>query len=291
MSWRSAFTNSDAQVLSRAQLLALGATGKTLTAAVRSCDLLRVRRDHYALPDCDPHIIEAVRVGGRLGCLSALADYGIFVVDSRFTHVHLDPVTSRPRSPRNRFDPLSLTNREGVQLHWTGLIDEQDGSECRVGIRDALAQSLGCQSEWESVASFDSALHLGLATRDEVDLVFARAPLRAKAVAGLIDPRAESGPESILRMIVHAAGLRCEPQVSIPGVGRVDLLVEGRLVLEADSRAFHEGWRKQRADRERDLQLARRRYLSLRPISDHILYSAATVREAIEGLLSVSARR
>jgi very-short-patch-repair endonuclease len=205
--------------------------------------------------------------------------------------VHLDPLASRTRSPHNRFAPLTRENRDGVEIHWTKLVDEDDGDECRIGLRDALLQSLSCQSTWNSVATFDSALHLGLLTAADVADVFAQAPSHTRSVVDLLDARAESGPESILRMIVRAAGFSCRPQVTIAGVGRVDLVVEERLVLEADSRTWHGGWEKQRADRERDLQLARRRYLSLRPVSDHILYSPQTVREAIEGLLAVSHSR
>jgi very-short-patch-repair endonuclease len=291
VSWHNAFDESGARVLSRAELRARGATGSSLTAAVRSGFLLRVRRDHYALPDCDQHVVEAVRIGGRLGCISALADAGAFVVDSSFTHAHLDPLASRSRSPHDRFVPLSHENRDGVEIHWTNLMDERDGDECRIGLRDALLQSLSCQSSWNSVATFDSALHLGLVTSTDVSAVFARAPKRAQRVARLIDARAESGPESILRMIVTSAGFHCVPQVTIAGVGRVDLVVEDRLVLEADSRAWHQGWEKQRADRARDIELAKQRYLSLRPVSDHILYSPQSVRDAIEGLLAVSHRR
>jgi very-short-patch-repair endonuclease len=250
-----------------------------------------VRRDHYALPDCDRHVVEAVRIGGRLGCISALADAGVFVADSSFSHVHLDPLASRSRSPHDRFVPLRRENRDGVEIHWTKLMDQRDGDECRVGLRDALLQSLSCQSLWNSVATFDSALHLGVVTAADVAAVFNLAPKRTRVVAPLIDARAESGPESILRMIVRSAGFRCVPQVTIAGVGRVDLVVEDRLVLEADSRTWHEGWEKQRADRERDIELARRRYLSLRPVSDHILYSPRSVREAIEGLLAISRSR
>jgi very-short-patch-repair endonuclease len=291
VSWRSAFDDSGRRVLSRAELRARGATGKSLTAAVRAGFLLRVRRDHYALPDCDRHVVEAVRIGGRLGCVSALADAGVFVTDSTFTHAHLDPLASRSRSPHNRFAPLTRENRDGVEIHWTDLIDEMDGTECRIGLRDTLLQSLSCQSIWNSVATFDSALHLGLVTAADVAGVFALAPYRVRPVAALIDARAESGPESILRMIVRSAGFTCVPQVTIDGVGRVDLVVEGRLVLEADSRTWHQGWEKQRADRERDIELARRRYLSLRPVSDHILYSPQLVREAIEGLMATSRDR
>jgi very-short-patch-repair endonuclease len=291
VSWQSVFDESGASVLSRAELRARGATGAMLTTAVRSGLLLRIRRDHYALPDCDRHVVEAVRVGGRLGCISALADAGVFVTDSSFTHAHLDPLASRSRSPHDRFAPLTRENRDGVEIHWTNLIDERDGNERRIGLRDALFQSLSCQSVWNSVATFDSVLHLGMVTATEVAAVFARAPKRARSVAPLIDARAESGTESILRMIVRSAGFRCVPQVTIAGVGRVDLLVEGRLVLEADSRAWHQGWEKQRADRERDIELARRGYLTLRPVSDHILHSPLTVREAVEVLMAISHRR
>jgi very-short-patch-repair endonuclease len=277
--------------MSRAELRSRGATSAALTAAVRSGFLLRIRRDHYALPDCDRHVVEAVRVGGRLGCVSALADAGVFVADSSFTHVHLDPLASRSRSPHHRFTPLTRENRDGVEIHWTNLMDERDGNECRIGLRDALLQSLSCQSSWNSVATFDSALHLGVVTPTDVAAVFAHAPKRAQSVAALIDARAESGPESVLRMIVRSAGFRCVPQVTIAGVGRVDLVVEYRLVLEADSRAWHDGWEKQRADRRRDIELARRRYLTLRPVSDHILYSPESLREAIEGLMAVSHSR
>ncbi|MDQ1547076.1 MAG: hypothetical protein QOH69_1980 [Actinomycetota bacterium] len=147
--------------------------------------------------------------------------------------------------------------------------------------------SLECQSLWNSVATFDSALHLGRVTPADIADVFARAPRSARAVEPMIDSRAESGPESILRMIVRALGYGCEPQVTISGIGRIDLIVEGRLALEADSRKWHEGWEKQRADRERDIQLARRKFMSLRPLSDHILYSPQTVGEAITGLISL----
>jgi very-short-patch-repair endonuclease len=46
------------------------------------------------------------------------------------------------------------------------------------------------------------------------------------------------------------------PQVGIPGVGRVDLLIGDRLVLEVDGRAFHSSTPDFARDRERDLTLA-----------------------------------
>jgi hypothetical protein len=52
-------------------------------------------------------------------------------------------------------------------------------------------------------------------------------------------PRQCAGSEPILRLLVRAAGLEFDIQVFIDGVGRVDTLIEGCLVVEADSRRHH----------------------------------------------------
>ena len=286
--WADAFTHLHRTGASRAELLALGATGASLTAAVRHGHLLRLRRDHYALPNVDGRIACAVRVGGRLGCLSALVAAGVFVFESPFTHVSLDPLASRLRSPRNRFVPLRATNRDGTELHWVELLHPHGGSEVAVDIRDALLQSLRCQPEWASVATFDNALFQGLVSASDVDEIFRIAPRRFHRVRNQLDARAESGAESALRLIVRGAGLSCDLQVKIPTVGRVDLVVEGCLILEADSRVGHAGWEKQRTDRTRDIEAAKLRLMTLRPTSEHIFESPENVRAAILGLLEVN---
>lgn len=53
-------------------------------------------------------------------------------------------------------------------------------------------------------------------------------------------------------------------QVEIPGVGRVDLLIGRRLVIECDSRAHHTGEAAYESDRTRDRKLVRMGYLVIR---------------------------
>jgi hypothetical protein len=289
MGWADAFEQLNRTVASRAELKALGATGAGLTAAVRGSHLIRLRRDHYALPGVDQHVACAVRVGGRLGCLSALAAAGVFVFEAPFTHIWLAPLTSRPRSPRNRFVPLRATDRDGAELHWVELMHPPQ-NEIAIDIRDALLQSLRCQPKWASVATFDSALHQGLVTAGDVARIFDTAPARFRWVRERLDGRAESGPESALRLIVRGAGLACELQVYIPTVGRVDMVVEGCLVLEADSRVGHAGWEKQLGDRTRDILLAGLEMMSLRPTSEHIFNRSADLRAGILGLLATNRR-
>jgi very-short-patch-repair endonuclease len=175
-------------------------------------------------------------------------------------------------------------------LHWAPLIDEHDGTECSVGIRDALAQVIRCQHPWEAVASIDNALFRGLATEFDVYEVFASLPARHRPLQSLVDGRAEAGQETMLRLALQNAGLHVEPQVQIDGVGRVDLVVEGCIVVEADSRLAHDGWELHVRDRDRDIDAARQGYPSLRPAYQRTMNRPGDVVEAVRQLLAADRR-
>lgn len=281
--WSSAFEALGKVVLSRSDLLGLGASTHDLTLAVRTGQLIRARRDHYVLPGTNRHLVEAVRVGGRLACVSALDAIGIFAFDAGNTHLHLVRTMSRSRSPRNRRVPLTRSNRHGSKLHWRPIIDE--ASEHSVSVRDALIQTLRCQKPLHALASLDNALHLGAIEEGDLAEIFANAPNRVQRLRDLIDSRAESGQETMLRMIIRETGLPFEPQVTFPDIGRVDFVVAGRLVVEADSRLAHDGWENHVRDRGRDLALATLGYMSLRPAYQHTMNHPDLVRRAILSIL------
>ena len=81
----------------RAELLAQGYTRRSIQAAVRRGDLIHVRRDRYLAPEANDLLVRAVRVGGRLTCLSLLALLGVFVLRNQLLHVHVWPMASRLR--------------------------------------------------------------------------------------------------------------------------------------------------------------------------------------------------
>ena len=54
-------------------------------------------------------------------------------------------------------------------------------------------------------------------------------------------PDAESGIESLLRLRLARLGIRLESQVLVAGVGRVDFVLAGRIILEVDGRLNHDG--------------------------------------------------
>ena len=286
MTWELLFQESGRKVIETGELRAAGATWRSLKAAVDNGFLVRGRRGHYALPTVNRRILEAVRVGGRLGCISAAADVGVFAVDPSIAHIHLEPNASRLRAPQDRFQRLSVANRTGIELHWDRLVAPEESTEYSVGLQDAVIQIFRCQQPRFALASLDNALHLQRLALSSVSEIFAALPENLHYLQSWADPRSESGQETVLRFIVRLAGFQFEIQVSISGVGRVDMVIEGCLVIEADSRQFHDGWEAHLRDRTRDCDLAGMSYMSYRAIHRDILYHPERVLAAITGLLA-----
>jgi very-short-patch-repair endonuclease len=269
----------------RAELMSSGLSRREIERAVTDGSLIRARRDHYVPGDTPEAIVRAVRVGGRLTCLSLLASLGVFVLMNRVLHVHITRGSSRMRSPHDRFRRLEHRAQRGVRLHWAPLGDHP-GRAAVVSILDALAHSVLCQTPRAAVASLDSALHLGLIALGDLPEVFRRLPQRYAVLMPLVDGRCESGSESFLRLMLRGLGCQVEPQVVVRGVGRVDFVIDGWLVIECDSRAHHSDWAAQMRDRRRDALLAALGYTPLRVTASHIFDEPELVLAAIRGLLA-----
>ncbi|GGD68157.1 endonuclease domain-containing protein [Microbacterium murale] len=250
-------------------------SGRDITEAVRSGHLLRLRRDRYARVPIDEDVAEAVRVGGHLSCLSLLKSMGIFVLVCTGLHVQITQGTSRIRKPKFRT----------TRLHWNPV------RECETihaaHLHDALRQAIRCQSARAALATLDSVLHHKLMTLNQLEGVFSTLPARYGVLLSLVDPTAASGPETFMRLILRALGLRYETQVHLPGVGYVDFLVEGWLIIECDSKEWHEGWDKQVEDRHRDIAAAKLGCVTIRPLASEILHDSARVRESVASVIEV----
>jgi very-short-patch-repair endonuclease len=281
---------SAARIATRRQLLRRGMTPMELTTAVRSGQLLRVRRDHYALPGTERTILEAVRIGGLVGCVSAADLHGIWIPDQPFTHVAMSREASRLRSPRDRFVPLTSDNRDGCELHWWPLIDVGAARLHSVGVVDSLAHIIRCQPRMVAVAALDSALYQGKISAADLDRIFAAVPSRFAALRDEIDSRCMSGIETILRLLCFDAGVRCVPQVNFPGIGTVDFVLEGCVVVETDGHKGHTSDIDQKRDYDRDIALAARGYIVLRFNYRQVMFHPERVMAAIRGALRSHAR-
>lgn len=207
--------------------------------------------------------------------------------DSRFTHLHVERSASRLRNPGQRRLPLSAGQRDGVTVHWWPLIDTADGTEYCVGARDALAHIIRCQTANFALAALDTALHDGKIQTSDLPEIFAAVPAKHSGLQLQIDARADAGQETVLRRLIVDAGMRCHIQVWIPGVGRVDMVVEECVVLEADSQAHHKSWDEHVRDRTRDRRLAELHYVSLRVLYQDIMFHPEGVVRAVRELVQI----
>jgi very-short-patch-repair endonuclease len=234
-------------------------------------------------------VIEAQRTGGRLDCVSVLQELGVFVLENTRLHVQVEAYDGRLRSPDSRNKPLSeMKDRGRVVVHWR-TIDAPRGLHS-VPIVHALAQAALCQAPRSAIASIDSALNMRLLEADLLPELFALLPPRMSVLRPLIDGRAEAGSETLARLMLRTFDKHIELQKEIPGVGRVDIVIDGWLVVECDSRAYHAGWSMQEADRERDLALAALGYSTIRPTAKLIFTRPEVLIAAVRGLLASRGR-
>ncbi|WP_169581735.1 MULTISPECIES: type IV toxin-antitoxin system AbiEi family antitoxin domain-containing protein [Microbacterium] len=257
-------------LLTYAELRRRGLSRRQIGRALADGRLLRVRKGRYLAAPADPKAVEAARAGGRLDCLTLLRGLGVFV------HAHDDLHFVVPAGSSRLCPPPA-----GSVRHW-----RRPSETARAILIEALAQACRCQSVPAAIATLDSAWHRGLIGEDDLDDVFELLPGRYRALRPLLDRRCESGPESLVRLMLRRLGCRFTPQAQIPGVGRVDFLVDGWLVIECDSREFHSDWVTQRADYTRNLAAARQGLVILRITAEDILFRPDDVLLALRGAIS-----
>lgn len=263
----------DAFGMSRGDLLGDGWRPRDITVAVRSGSLIRCRNGVYVTPDMAHDVRIAASLGARLDCITALRRREVFVLGREGVHVRF------ARKGRQ------LRRHARVRRHWgTPLRMPHPRSLC-VEPLDALVHAARCSEPRAFVATVDSALRQGVVAVDDLDDLFRALPRRFRVLRRMCDGLPESGPESLLRWMLRKLGCRYELQVIIRGVGRVDFLVDGWLIVECDSAAHHSGWDERRRDLRRDQAAAALGYATYRPIAEDIMWNPDIVWTALGGLI------
>jgi very-short-patch-repair endonuclease len=285
MTWSDYFLEHRRLVMDSSTMAADGISWRRLRNAERDGALIRVRRGHYAVGGTRDSVVQAVRVGGRLACVSAVLDCGIFGFDDGALHVNVGPSSSRLRAYRESPHEVFSNDGNRLRLHWDESQRSPQVSEYRVELTDAIRQVFHCQNYRLAMATLENALHLKRLSVGDVSQIFSGLPKSKQYLQKLVDSRADSGQETVLRLIVAEAGFAFDFQANVPGVGRVDLMVEGCIVVEADSRQFHDGWEAQVRDRARDVRLAALGFMSLRVVYSDIMFHPEKITAGIWGLL------
>jgi very-short-patch-repair endonuclease len=266
-------------------LRAAGWSKGRIAAAAASRELQVVRRGHYAAPTAPVELVRAARVGGVATATTGGRALGLWTPADDRLHVALPPNAGRLHDPDDPDRPYQ--DRGDVVLHWT---DRLTSASCRTSriapVLLVLEHALRVLRPELGIAMVDSALHQRHLREAELRALAASLPVHLAAVVGMADGRCESGIESVTCYLLRLAGLRVEPQVVIPGVGRVDLLVEGRLILELDGREWHDDRAAFARDRRRDTAAAAARYRTLRFDYAQVLFGWPSVLAAVLAALA-----
>lgn len=243
--------------------------GPACSRAIRRHGLTRIRRGWYAAAGADPDVVAAVRAGGALTCVSRLAALGAWrPPGDSLLHVRFADAPA---------------GAGGIVAH----VRPGDRMPVRRAVDDpatAMTCLARCCARPLAVAVADSVLRLRILEPAELAAALRVAGESGKRVARWVDPTAESGIESLLRVILLRVRVGFRAQVVLRGVGRVDFLVGDRLVVEADGLAHHTGLAVQR-DRDRDNACERLGFHRLRftywDIIERPELVEATIRAAI----------
>ena len=253
-------------------------SGQLLGAGFTPRDLQRLaglgahqpRRGVFVLPDCDRAFLAAILHNGRLSCASAAGHYGLWL-------------RSPPGQPH-------LACRHG---HGNGFIRHRTvrfpghPSLPVAAVEDVALHALGCLAPPASTAIATSAIRLHgvpremLASRLQADR---SGP--ARRILRELDLRAESIVEVDAQHLFRTHGITYDAQVFLPGIGRVDFLLGGFLIVEIDGFAFHSKREDMLRDRTRNNLSAVQGYAVLRYMPEHIWFNPGQVVAEIRSVLA-----
>lgn len=228
-----------------------GSTRTRLATAARAGTLRRVRPGVYALPTTDSKVIAAAAHGGALTCADALRAHGVWVLPRVDEMVHVWMGGSGRRHPHS---PC-----ECIPHHSPGTAGLGPAP-----VAAALLHAHRCLDEEAFFAAYESAWNKHLLSAQDRRRIRRELPKSAHWLLDLARPDAESGLESILRLRLHLLGIRLDCQVTIDGVGRVDFVVERRVIIEVDGLLNHDGPNMRHKDLMRDAAASRLGFETLR---------------------------
>ncbi len=284
-------------LIPQSTLIQRGFTYYRINQAVRTGQLVKVGSRWVATPAAEQLAISAVVHGGKLTGSSALASLKIWdTVDPR-VHV-LVPSNSHgtrePGRPLGTFVPPRFAPTAVVK-HWGS--EKHPSSRClpwRVSVSDALITVARTAAPHQFVASADSALYVGAITLESLMRLEMLLPRGVRRYLRLVNGRAESGLESIVRVLCQPFVRTIEIQVRIPGlserggVGRLDILINGWLNIELDGSEFHTT---PSSDRRRDAYLVSLGYRVHRFGYAQVIYDWPRVEATIRELLRYPPRQ
>lgn len=229
-----------------------GCSRVQLRAQLDAGVLRRLRRGVYATVGVCRVVEVAAAHGGVPACVSAARHLGLWVLDDG------DDVHVWLRGDGHRHHPPGC----GCVEHWDDLPSAD--SFGRPSIPRVLRQILGCRGVEAFFVAVESALRHGILDPTGLGWLRAHTNSEGRAAIALARHDADSGLESLVRWRLRNHGLRVRTQRRVAGVGKVDLLIGERLIIETDGAVNHDGPSLRHKDLVRDANAAAWGYVTLR---------------------------
>lgn len=221
------------------RLQEFGCSRTQLSAAVRTGSIRRLRPGVFVLATAAPKVVTAGAHGGALTCADALRAHGVWVLPGEDESVHVWMGGSGRRHPHADCE---------CTAHYSA-------GTARLGLAPvvvALIHAYRCLTAEAFFAAYESAWNKRLLSARDRARIRRELPSAAHWLLDLARSDSQSGLESLLRLRLHLIGVHLECQIAIDGVGRVDFVVGGRLILEVDGRVNHVSAERRHRDLERD---------------------------------------
>jgi len=243
-----------------------GISRKRLSDEVHRGTLQRIRPGVFATPAADPDVVAAAEHGGVLTCGRALRLHGVWTLEHvAVVHVWLGG-NGRSHHRGCRCVAHYFAGRAGLGL---------------AALEDALVHVYLCAGDEVFFAAIESALAQRKLNRAARGRIRRRLLQHAHWLVDLARSDAASGLESLLRLRLHLLGIRLDCQVDVPTVGRVDFVIAGRLILEADGKDNHDGENHRHRDRVRDAAASVLGYETIRFDYAQIVHAWPSVEAAV----------
>ena len=202
-----------------------------------------------------------------LSCVSAAKFYDLPVATEALpqrTHLSVRHSRGMHHSKLRRFDD--------VCVHWEPVLSKEEERTHVASIGTVLERVLVCMPLKVSLPMLDAARNRGLydISTLSIPLTGSRLP-RLREALSLSSERARSILESVARLQLVDMGLTPQIGVWIEGVGEVDMIILGFIVIEVDGWAFHSSKEQREKDLKRDRELLRRGYVVLRFTYDDVM--------------------
>lgn len=273
-------------VANRRQLLLAGVRRSTLAQAVRLKLLRVIRRGWYYAPgivSAPPLVVSAVRAGGALTGLAALALHHVWTLGTPKFDVRVTRLDRAKHNPEARFHTLRKIRY--VPVH--AAVDDPETAFCVVLQAETRELAIVAGDSMLRPYSQDLLPLRGpLLTRDRLHQLAARYNRHIRRTVRHIDGLPESPLESLAKARLLARRIRFHLQHRPPGENwRLDILIGRSLVLEIDGRAFHTDPVRFEADRVRDQRLHVANFVVLRLTYQQIVNDWPKTLSRIQALL------